>query len=839
MRRADVPTLAMRGLLLAFICAVARYGTAATATGAALRAISVSSSGPATQLQLRIEGDFTYQTLFATPDTLFIDVTNATANRVAKSGEWSGGVLTSYRLVQFTDAAHRPVVRVHVEMRHHEAFHADRNDGGLLITFGDASTAASAPATPPAKINPPAAETASVAEKSQAAKAPAGPVEVSALFVSAGPDGAVHVDVDTTQPAPYHVVRLENPKRLVVDLNGARKAFHQSAFAVPSGLANGVRVGQFQAKNPAVVRVVVDLSGDPIFDVHARPGGIRIELKPRLAASHTASPAVNTSVPATANVETPKPAQENSQPAPLEASASATKPAAPAPPDVVKREHAAVESTTVVATHTDYQKALPAETGTKSVAATPTFASTEPAPEAVAAANAAKVIAESAPASVVPSRPEVQGGGQTAGASAGAEQPHYSGEPISVNLKDVDLKDFFRLIHEISGLNIIVDPDVNGTVTLVLDNVPWDQALDIVMKDNGLGKTLEGNVLRISKMSTLTAEQEVVSKLASAQTASQPLVTRFIPLSYAKATDVATLIKTVAGGGALSSRGTAVMDTRTNTLIVTDVASQIPVVAEFIQKLDTKAKQVSIEARIIVATKHFERDLSSALNNGWVNKSSSTVTGAATGANASAQGNIPTTTSTSSTTPRVTLGQGNVSGFGAFVINNQGARYFINAMISAAEDREDAKTISNPMIITQNNTLGTIIQGVQIPIQTSINLTVTIQYVNAALTMSVTPQVTSDGNVFLNINVNNASVGAIFSQTGPSINTASATTQVLVPDGGTVVFGGITLQSENKSAQYIPWIGQIPVLGHLFKNTQHITDNNELLFFVTPKILPG
>ena len=211
-------------------------------------------------------------------------------------------------------------------------------------------------------------------------------------------------------------------------------------------------------------------------------------------------------------------------------------------------------------------------------------------------------------------------------------KPVYTGEPISLNLKDVDLKDFFRLIHEISGLNIIIDPNVSGSVTLVLDSVPWDQALDIVLKNNRLGKVMEGNVLRIAKVETLTAEQEGQTKLAAARMDAAPLVTVFRPINYAKASDIATLLKTWAGGGALSRRGTVLVDARANTLIISDVQSQIPIIENILSKLDKKAKQVSIEARVVLATADFTRTLSAALSGSVRNLSGSTQAGGATGA---------------------------------------------------------------------------------------------------------------------------------------------------------------------------------------------------------------
>jgi type IV pilus assembly protein PilQ len=425
--------------------------------------------------------------------------------------------------------------------------------------------------------------------------------------------------------------------------------------------------------------------------------------------------------------------------------------------------------------------------------------------------------------------PSLQASGQAA--------VKYTGEAISVNLKDVDLKDFFRLIAEISGLNIILDPGVSGSVTLVLDSVPWDQALDIVLKNNGLGRTVEGNVLRIAKIETLTSEQEAVAKLAAARDEAAPLATVFRPLNYAKATDLAQTLKMWTGGGALSKRGSVIVDERTNTLIISDIQAQIPAIEDVVSKLDKKTKQVAIEARIVLATATFQRTLQSALSGGFANSSHSTVGGGATGSGAGVTPPIPTTLPNNQP---LLIAPTSASGFGAFAITNSSARYFINAAIAAAEARTEAKTISRPSIVTQNNVQGTVIQGVQIPIQTTINFTVSTTFQNAALTLTVTPQVTEDGNVFLKIVVTNNSPGPVLpGSAAPSINTQSATTSVLVPDGGTVVFGGVTVTGRNKSANYIPGLGNIPILGHLFKSTVVQDNDQELLFFVSPKVLIG
>ncbi|MGH9404961.1 MAG: type IV pilus secretin PilQ [Terriglobia bacterium] len=458
--------------------------------------------------------------------------------------------------------------------------------------------------------------------------------------------------------------------------------------------------------------------------------------------------------------------------------------------------------------------------------------------------------------------------------------PIYTGKLISLDLVNADIRTFFRLIHKISGLNIVVDSDVTGTVTLALDDVPWDQALDLVLKDNDLGKVFEGNVLRIAKVATLTDEAKSQADLQAAKVSSEPLVTIFRRLKYAHVCDqtssssgatsgsggggggggstmgscggggasgssgggggvpgVATILKKFKQGTVLSDRGSIVEDPRDNAIIITDVPSQIPVIESVINKLDTKSKQVSIQVRVILASANFSRTLSSVLGNAARNRSGST-----NGAFGTGQGIVATANTPSPLPPLAAVTQPasvGATGFGAFAITNAGARYAINAAISAAEEHDQARTISRPTIVTQDNVLGEVQQGVQIPIQTNINNTIAVQYVNATLMLSVTPQVTVDGKVFLNIYVNNASLGSISTFAGPSINTQQATTQVLVPDGGTVVFGGITVTTRGRSATYVPLLGSIPVVGNLFKSSNVNDQNQELLFFVTPQVIPG
>lgn len=814
MRRKAILTLTMIWLIMGMV-SVAQSRLLAAAPQASLKAVTTVGPASANQLLLRIEGEYSFQAVQATADTVLLDLKGVRASGVARDGRWAGGVLSGYRLVQYTDASGQPVVRVQVNLTRSAPFKVRQEAAGLRLLFGPESSATSVAAVPavapvvPAKAKAPEAS-------------PAGPARVSGIAITAGPAGETFVDISTTRPTAYSVLQLANPPRLVVDFAEAQAGTRQRAYTAPSAHLKAVRVGQFREGNPSVVRVVADLVGAPAFDVHTQPGGVRVELRSRSAARPVAAPAPAETAPAPPRVEE-KPMQiaaEVSAPAPAEpqtevatGSAGSTPAPTPTPADI------------------DVRNVLPAAAGSAEVSAAPKPEVPAEAPEAVQAAKAAMTVAGSSDViSAVPL-------GQAAGAAQ--EQPKYTGEPISLNLKDVDLKDFFRLIHEISGLNIIVDPNVTGSVTLVLDTVPWDQALDIVLKNSRLGKTLEGNVLRISRLETLTAEQEAASKLAAAREGAQPLVTVFRPVNYAKASTIATMVKGWVGGGALSKRGNILVDERSNTLIVSDIQTQIPVIESIIAKLDKKAKQVQIEARIVQATADFSRNLAASLSAAYGNRRLQLDTDKKiVGGTGTAAGTGTTSTANSAgQTPLVSTQA--LSGFGVFAITNAGARYIINAAIAAEEIRGQAKTISRPTIVTQNNVPGTVMQGTQIPIQTTINNTISIQYIPASLTMRVTPQVTEDGNIFLDIQVTNAAPGLVLTTAGPSIDTQQATTQVLVPDGGTVVFGGVTVTSRTKSATYVPLLGSIPLIGHLFKTSSVSDKDRELLFFVSPKVLPG
>jgi type IV pilus assembly protein PilQ len=422
--------------------------------------------------------------------------------------------------------------------------------------------------------------------------------------------------------------------------------------------------------------------------------------------------------------------------------------------------------------------------------------------------------------------------------------PKYTGEPISVNLKDVDLKDFFRLIHEISGLNIVLDPNVHGTLTVVLDDVPWDQALDIVLKNNDLARELEGNVLRIATVDTLKKEADGrrAQVEAEALAVEKVSVTRF--LSYAHAKDVMLTVKKF-----LSVRGDVVADERTNAIIVNDIPKVIPVIDRLLTQLDRKTQEVEIEARVVAATRQFARDIGTQLGFGWgdghsaiggasaVGSSPTTVSGLTPG-----YVTVPGTTGGSSTGSSIPLfsNLGSTAPSSGLTFLNASNTVRIDAVLSMAESRGLLKVLSRPRVVTQNNIQALVRQGVRVPIVTQAQLggPPTVTYVDAFLRLTVTPQITSENTIFLNVDVENTTPN--FGQEvqgNPELITQQATTQVLVTDGGTVVIGGVIQTQNSINISQVPLLGNIPILGNLFKHVQVQTSNQELIFFITPRII--
>jgi type IV pilus assembly protein PilQ len=435
------------------------------------------------------------------------------------------------------------------------------------------------------------------------------------------------------------------------------------------------------------------------------------------------------------------------------------------------------------------------------------------------------------------------------------EKKEYTGERLTLNFQDIDVRSVLQLLADTSGQNIVVSDSVTGNLTLRLQNVPWDQALDIVLRTKGLDKRRQDNVIIVGPTEELANREK--AELAARKEVQElsPVHSEFLQVNYAKVSDLAKLIKSAnAKDSMLSPRGSLSIDDRTNTLLVQDTADKLTEIRRLVQTLDVPVRQVLIEARIVIVSDTFERDLgarfgvTSAQTNG--SNGLLSVTGNGAGADTMTQSAISNLASTGNTRPVTvpTLGnryQVNLPAAhtnGSIGLSILGGSYLIDLELSAAQNEGKSETISSPRVITANQKQATIMQGVEIPYQESASSgATTTQFKNAVLSLKVTPLITPDNRVILDIDVSDDSVGQqVTSATGgsvPSINTRQITTQVLVSDGQTVVLGGILETDKTKTNNKVPFLGDIPVVGNLFKSQANINNKTELLIFITPKIL--
>jgi len=653
---------------------------------------------------------------------------------------------------------------------------------------------------------------------------------------------AVRVEMKASGAVAPKLSTLDSPARVVIDLPETVKVTGQTRIAVDAAGVKAVRIGMDGQAHPTT-RIVVDLEKACAYELTPGPEGkliltlhskdIAQSAANNQAVTADAAPASKATSPFSPRVvevqSAPKAASKPAADNPSANNFVFVEPTYQAKADV--KNDTASDEPTVRA-----QEAAARFSDKTAVELLPV--SMHAAPQAQSSSGATQSSTGISPAVNLAAEQKAQlAQGQAANAG-----PRYTGEPISVNLKDVDLKDFFRLIHEISGLNVVLDPNVHGTLTIVLDDVPWDQALDIVLKNNDLARELEGNVLRIATVETLKKEADA----RRAQIESEALavekvsVTRF--LSYAKAKDAIVTVKKF-----LSQRGDVVADDRTNAVIVNDIPKVIPIVDRLLTQLDRKTQEVEIEARVVAATRQFARDIGTQMGFGWGNGASAIGGNSTVGTTST---NVSGLTPAYITTPASSSGTGNTiplfSNLG--VTQPSSGLTFINAsntvrldfQLSMAESRGLLKVLSRPRVVTQNNIQALVKQGVRVPIVTQAQLggPPTVTYVDAFLRLTVTPQITSENTIFLNVDVENTTPN--FGQEvqgNPELITQQATTQVLVTDGGTVVIGGVIQTQNSINITQVPLLGSLPFLGNIFKHTQVNTQNQELIFFITPRII--
>ena len=444
---------------------------------------------------------------------------------------------------------------------------------------------------------------------------------------------------------------------------------------------------------------------------------------------------------------------------------------------------------------------------------------------------------------------------RTKATAATMDEKVYSGERLTLNFQDIDVRPVLQLLADTSGQNIVVSDTVKGRVTLRLQNVPWDQALDIVLRTKGLDMRRKNNVIIVAPQAELAAQEK--AELAAQKDIQDlaPLRTEFLQVNYAKASEIARLVKSGGGGSLLSQRGSVTVDERTNTMLVQDTAEQLTAIRNLVSTLDIPVRQVQIEARIVIVSDDFSRELG--VRAGFTRVSNDVkdlmaVSGSAQATDTMMGSVLDNLASTGSPFP-VQVPFGNFDRYNVNMpVANPAGRialsildfddYLIDLELSAAQNEGRGEIKSTPRVITANGREAIIEQGVEIPFQESASSgATTTQFKKAVLSLKVTPQITPDDRVILDLYVTKDSVGQLVpSATGgfvPSIDTRNIQTQVLVKDGQTVVLGGIMETERRDSEKKVPLLGDVPVLGNLFKSRSKTNNRDELLIFITPRIL--
>jgi len=591
----------------------------------------------------------------------------------------------------------------------------------------------------------------------------------------------------------YKAFRLEGPSRLVIDLEGVKNSAVKNVIEVGDDVVKRVRVAQFQ---PTVARVVVDLTQKSAYDIAAVGDELRIAFGATAVASRT--------VPERPRSEARAAAKQIAV-SPSPASRPAKTPAADIPSQVP-----------IIAESSPAWKMPkppePASRGARSV-----ISSTDDQAPAQRPATQEDVFSQPQP---------IQGGTTltTGTRTLSTSARVFNGEPISLNLKEADLKDVLRTFSDLTGLNMAIDPGVTGSVTVDFTDVPWDQALDLILRQNGLTFTLEGNVMRIGRTERIAEETKQANALADAERLNVPLTTLGVQLSYARATEVAALLKDIA-----SPRARILIDARTNQLIISEIPDYLRTMQNLIATVDIPTRQVMIEARIVETQRQFQQEWGVTWGFG----------GALDPALGSGTGLVFPNRVGYSGGP-FAFGVGNpIVSVELFDILGT---FNLDLALLARESEGYVKVISAPRVTTQDNQSATITSGFQIPYQTRINFTTTIQYLDATLTLTVTPQITQAGTIIMDIQLskNEPAEGlVIVGAAGTPLTTRSAKTRLMVRDGGTAVIAGIFTTRDNNAQSRVPFVHNIPVLGALFRTHQVSTSHDELLIFITPRIVRG
>ncbi len=651
------------------------------------------------------------------------------------------------------------------------------------------------------------------------------PTAIIRDITTARENGTFVVSVATSGPVEHREFALIDPSRLVIDFQNAECRVPFPQLPVNTDQIKQVRIGQFQDSSPKIARLAFDLEN----------GNVRHEI---LKDDHSVRIVFHAS-------------EKQDKPSPSVNKQTQKPPALPAGPKpqtatVSRPAEAAVKSNTPIIR----DLAVAEIPGSALVGAKPAMQPRPPSTAKPAPEKTTVMPPSPAAPAVVPLAPASQ-------------EPVFLGQPLTLDLVEIPLIDFFRLMAEEGGINVVMDPEIKGNISIKVVKVPWDQILEAALINNGLDKKVEGTLVRIARKTTLQDEAKQQESLKKANLLAADLETRIKRLNYAKA---ANLLPTLQDQKTV--RGTVVVDERTNSLVMTDIASSLDRMIHLVESLDIAQPQVQIEARIVSATRDFARAIG--VQFGFVQGNLQRVTVGGPNTFGTIGGTRP------SATPTNTFSAGDLSngrgsplssssqsaGVSTGVSNNNAGNFNVNlpaqkafgglgisignifdtflldAAITAGETKGLAKLISQPKVTAQNNSPATISQGLRFPVQIIANNTVTVQFQNAALTLTVTPQITYEGNIVLDLKVENDTPDFSKQVNGiPSIQISESTTRVLVSDGGTTVIGGILIENQTTSEDRVPGLASLPLVGNIFRRSSIERSTQEVLFFITPQII--
>ena len=803
-----------RRLVVACALAAIMGGLVLTAAPGPVRLVGVSAqkAGGATALLIEATEPVAYAVSRPDPLTLLVDLRNVSAAdaapQVARTGPIAG-----VSVEQDTTVDGKSMARVRVALAAPATYkvHSARNVIRLDVEpSAEPLRLDAAPATASAPAAAPVPET-SVPPATTIEKVHASHTRSSTTITLAG-NGRLNPSSLTESD--------DQPRRLVMDFSNVSSAA-PAQTSVDGIFVKKVRVG-LNSRDPLVTRVVLEISPTATYHVERsgtggrdlavvfegqKPGGTVMVAPPE---THSTSPADTegdtvTLTQAMANIASITP------PDPI---AALDAPAKPVARDADPSSQAVEKAPAAAA-------AKPPAARTQAKQAPSTGSGQAPAPTA---AQAQPTVNQLVP---------------------GTAEKKYTGAPISMDFEDTDLRSVLRVFSETSGLNIIIDPAVQGRVNMVLNEVPWDQAMETILRANKLGYTVEGTIVRIAPLSVLADEQAEQRKLTEAKALAGELRVQTFALSYAKAEILSPLLTK----SALSTRGQIQTDPRTNTLIVTDLPDRLQTAATLIATLDKPEPQVEVEARIVQTTRDFARALGVQWGfNGRANQEIGNTSGLAFPNNGSIGGRVGTQGATDPTSSNTNNNVGtavNLAAAGAvnavgLALGSINGAFNLDVALTALENSGKGRILSTPRLTTQNNQEAEVAQGVEIPIQTVANNTVAVSFKQAVLSLQVTPQITASNTVIMNITVQNATPDFSRQVNGiPPVDTQRAMTRVQVSDGATTVIGGIFVSQEQSTNDRTPVLHRIPLLGWLFRRDTLTDSSRELLIFITPRIQRG